>query len=57
MLSIDFDNTYARDLDGMYLPVQGAVAPDPALLWLNEPLAVDLAWIRAPFAAPRGWPC
>ena len=26
----------------MYLPVQGAVAPDPALLWLNEPLAVDL---------------
>ena len=42
MLSIEFDNTYARDLDGMYLPVQGAVAPDPALLWLNEPLAVDL---------------
>jgi len=42
MLSIDFDNSYARDLDGMYLPVQGAVAPDPSLLWLNEGLATDL---------------
>ncbi len=42
MLTIDFDNTYARELEGMYLPWQGAVAPAPALLWLNEALALEL---------------
>ena len=42
MQTIPFDNTYARDLEGMYLPFQGAVAPDPALVWLNDALAGDL---------------
>lgn len=54
MLTIDFDNSYARDLDGMYLPVQGAPAPDPALVWLNEALAVDLGLDPDDLRSPEG---
>ena len=42
MLTIDFDNSYARELEGMYLPQQGAKAPDPAMAWLNVALAQEL---------------
>jgi len=42
MLNIEFDNTYARDLEGMYLPVQGDVAPAPRMLLLNVALAGEL---------------
>jgi serine/tyrosine/threonine adenylyltransferase len=42
MLIIPFDNTYARDLEGMYLPVQGDVAPAPRMLLLNVALADEL---------------
>ena len=37
--TIAFDNSYARQLDGFYVPWQPARAPDPQLLYLNQPLA------------------
>ncbi|MEN9629788.1 MAG: hypothetical protein RJA10_3015 [Pseudomonadota bacterium] len=39
---IAFDNSYARQLDGFYVPWQPARAPDPQLLYLNQPLADEL---------------
>lgn len=51
-MSITFDNTYARDLEGLYLPVTGAAAPEPALVMLNQPLAqalgLDVEFLRSP---------
>lgn len=37
-----FDNTYARDLGGLYVPWKPAQVPAPRLLFLNEPLAAEL---------------
>jgi len=37
-----FDNTYARELDGFFVPWQPAAAPAPRLLFLNQPLAQEL---------------
>ncbi len=41
-MHIDFDNTYARELPGTYVAVAPAVAPAPALLYLNRELAEEL---------------
>jgi uncharacterized protein YdiU (UPF0061 family) len=41
-MTIIFDNTYARDLPGTYLRLAPDVAPAPALLVLNHPLAASL---------------
>ena len=38
----DFDNTYARELEGFYVPWQGAVAPAPMIVQFNDDLAHDL---------------
>ena len=54
MLTIAFDNSYARDLQGMYAPVQGDAAPAPALVWLNHALAEDLGLDPAALAGPDG---
>ena len=54
MLTIPFDNTYARDLEGMYLPFTGPVAPDPALIWLNTALAEDLRLDPDTLRSPEG---
>ena len=54
MLTIRFDNTYARDLEGLYLPFQGAVSPDPALVWLNEGLADELGLSVPALRTPQG---
>jgi uncharacterized protein YdiU (UPF0061 family) len=54
MLTIPFDNSYARDLEGMYLPWQGAKASDPALVWLNEGLADDLGLDADTLRSPEG---
>lgn len=54
MLTIRFDNSYARDLEGMYLPWQGAEAPKPAMVWLNEPLAAELGLDAAALRGPPG---
>ena len=37
-----FDNSYARDLEGLYLPWTGAKAPAPQVLRVNEALALEL---------------
>ncbi len=53
-LSIAFDNSYARDLDGLYVRWQPAPAPAPRLLWLNRPLAGELGLDQAALAGPAG---
>ncbi|WP_181954490.1 protein adenylyltransferase SelO family protein [Pararhodobacter zhoushanensis] len=53
-MTISFDNTYARDLDGMYLPFAGAKAPEPSLLWLNEPVAQALGLDAEALRSPEG---
>ncbi|MDQ4117998.1 MAG: YdiU family protein, partial [Actinomycetota bacterium] len=40
--SFTFDNTYVRDLEGLYERWSGAAAPDPRVIALNEPLARKL---------------
>jgi len=37
-----FDNTYVRDLEGLYVPWQAAEAPAPKLIKLNHALAEEL---------------
>jgi uncharacterized protein YdiU (UPF0061 family) len=37
-----FDNTYARDLPGFYVPWKPATVPAPRLLYLNRDLATEL---------------
>jgi uncharacterized protein YdiU (UPF0061 family) len=37
-----FDNTYARELQGLYVPWKPAQVPQPRLLFLNAPLAEEL---------------
>ncbi len=38
-----FDNSYARELEGLYVPWNGAIAPAPAVLWYNAELAAELS--------------
>lgn len=40
--SFAFDNTYARDLEGFYVPWNGDKFPAPEILRLNRPLAENL---------------
>jgi len=61
-----FEDSFARELEGLYVAWQGAPAPAPRLLALNEPLAAELGLdaeaLRAPeavavlagSAAPKG---
>src|SRR5262245_22487164 len=37
-----FDNTYARQLDGFYVPWKAAPAPQPRMVKLNRQLAEEL---------------
>ncbi len=41
-MNINFDNSYARDLQGMYADWHMTAAPQPSLVWLNESLAESL---------------
>ncbi len=43
MTRFHFDNTYARDLPGLYAAAQAARAPAPRLLHLDRALAAELA--------------
>ncbi|WP_281857302.1 protein adenylyltransferase SelO [Litoreibacter halocynthiae] len=40
--TFNFDNTYARELEGFYVPWQGATAPAPKIVLFNRKLADDL---------------
>lgn len=43
--AFSFDNTYARDLDGFYAPVQAAPASAPRIIRFNRELAIELGLI------------
>lgn len=49
-----FDNSYARDLPGAYVPWKPTPAPAPRLLYLNEPLADELGLDAAALRGPEG---
>ncbi len=52
--SFTFDNTYVRDLDGMYERWAAEPAPEPRLLALNESLAVELGLDPEALRTPEG---
>ena len=49
-----FEDTFARELEGLHLRWQGARAPDPRLLVLNEPLARELGADPERLRSPDG---
>jgi serine/tyrosine/threonine adenylyltransferase len=53
-LKINFDNSYARELDGLYAPWQASPAPQPSLVWLNNALAVQLGLSLDELQSPPG---
>jgi serine/tyrosine/threonine adenylyltransferase len=40
--SFPFDNSFARELQGFYVPWRPVAVPEPKLLFLNHPLAAEL---------------
>ncbi len=50
----EFDNTYARELEGFYVPSQAAVVPQPKLLSLNRGLAEELCLDPDVLGSDRG---
>jgi uncharacterized protein YdiU (UPF0061 family) len=50
----EFDNSFVRDLKGLYEPWQAAPVPAPALLVLNEELAAELGVDADSLRAPDG---
>ena len=51
---ITFDNLYASELEGLYVPWQGAPATAPRLLALNEALAAELGIDADALRSPEG---
>ena len=49
-----FDNTYARELEGLFDPWHAAQAPAPELLMLNRDLAIELEADPEALASPDG---
>ena len=49
-----FDDSYVRELEGLYEPWRATVAPAPALLALNEELAAELGVDADALRAPDG---
>jgi len=49
-----FDNSYVRDLEGLYVPWQATPAPAPRLLALNAELAAELSVDGEELRAPDG---
>jgi uncharacterized protein YdiU (UPF0061 family) len=49
-----FDNSYVRELAGLYVPWRAATAPEPRLLALNEELAAELGADADALRAPDG---
>ena len=49
-----FDNSYARDLPGLYVPWKPAQVPAPRLLFLNRPLADELGLDAQALAGEEG---
>lgn len=53
-LSIPFDNSYAQELVGLYVPWQGQEWPDPQPLIVNTALARDLGLAAEDLQGPEG---
>ncbi len=53
-LSISFDNSYAQELSGLYVPWHGQQWPDPQLLLLNDALAQALGLAPASLRSVEG---
>jgi len=53
-VAFPFDNTYARDLQGFYVPWKPKAAPAPKLLFLNHALAGELGLDAAALDGPHG---
>ncbi len=51
---LTLEDTFVRDLEGLYRPWQAATAPAPRLLVLNEALAAELGIDSARLASPEG---
>ena len=49
-----FDNSFVRELEGLYEPWRAAPAPAPRLLVLNEALAAELGADPEALRAPEG---
>ena len=49
-----FDNTLVRDLEGLFVPWEGAGAPAPRLVVLDEGLAAELGVDPGALCAPEG---
>ena len=49
-----FDNTFVRELEGLFVPWQAAPAPAPRLLVLNDGLAAELGADPAALRTPAG---
>ena len=49
-----FDNTYARDLEGLYVPWKAAAVAQPKLIKLNHALAEELGLNAAALDTPEG---
>ena len=49
-----FDNSFVRELDGLFRPWNAAIAPSPSLLALNEPLAAELGADADALRTPDG---
>jgi uncharacterized protein YdiU (UPF0061 family) len=52
--SLAFDNSFVRELEGLYVPWRAATAPAPRLVALNEELAADLGLDADRLRTPEG---
>lgn len=52
--AFSFDNTYARDLDGLYVPWKAAEVAEPKLIKLNHALAEELGLNAKALDTPEG---
>lgn len=53
-LTFNFDNTYARELEGFYVPWQGEKAPAPQVVLVNNTLAATLGLDAAALNTNQG---
>lgn len=53
-LRLPFDNSFARDMRGFYVPWKPSPSPAPALVHLNRTLALELGLDPAALASPGG---
>ena len=53
-IMLQFDNSYARDLEGLYVPWKAAEIPEPKLIKLNHALAEELGLDAKALDSPEG---